>query len=82
MSYFQHSRLAAAGFQANVGRLRPFGDTTSLPHYLRYYLGDEWQIRGVDIRTVGPTDADSRGDRREQYIDLTGRLRTPLLPEP
>jgi outer membrane protein insertion porin family len=63
--------------------VQPFGSTTQLPYYNRYFLGGETQIRGVDIRTVGPTDGQNRaigGNRfvlfnAEYYFDLFGPVR-------
>ena len=54
-----------------------------LPYYLRYFLGVDYQIRGVYMRTVGPTDEDNRavgGNKfalfnAEYYIDLFGSVR-------
>jgi outer membrane protein insertion porin family len=58
-----------------------------LPYYLRYFLGGEYQIRGVDIRTVGPTGEGNRaigGDKfvlfnAEYYFDLFGPVRALLF---
>jgi len=71
----------------NGGFVRPYGGTRALPYYLRYFLGGEYQIRGVDIRTVGPTDSQNRaigGDKfvlfnAEYYVDLFGPVRALLF---
>jgi outer membrane protein insertion porin family len=81
--YIPHTSHTAVGLRAHGGWVRPFGSTRALPYYLRYFLGGEYQIRGVDIRTVGPTDAQNRalgGDRfvlfnAEYYFDLFGPVR-------
>ena len=81
--YIPHTARTALGVRVNGGWIRPFGNTRQLPYYLRYFLGGEYQIRGVDIRTVGPTDAQNRalgGDRfvlfnAEYYFDLFGPVR-------
>jgi outer membrane protein insertion porin family len=81
--YIPHLSRTAVGLRANVGWVRPFGRTSALPYYLRYFLGGEYQIRGVDIRTVGPTDEDNRalgGDKfvlfnAEYYLDLFRSVR-------
>jgi len=85
--YIPHTRRTAFGVRAMGGWLRTYGDTRALPYYLRYYLGGEYQIRGVDIRTVGPTDANNRaigGDRyvlfnAEYYFDIFGPVRALLF---
>jgi outer membrane protein insertion porin family len=81
--YVPHTRRTALGLRFNGGFVRPFGSTTQLPYYDRYFLGGETQIRGVDIRTVGPTDRQNRaigGNRfvlfnAEYYFDLFGPVR-------
>lgn len=83
VQYIPHTRRTALGVRATGGWLFPFGRTRVLPYYLRYFLGGETQIRGVDIRTVGPTDSDNRaigGDKfvlfnAEYYLDVFGPLR-------
>jgi outer membrane protein insertion porin family len=51
--YVPVTRWTALGLRANAGVIRNYG-RGDLPYYLRYFLGGEYQIRGVDIRTVGP----------------------------
>ena len=85
--YFPHTRRTAVGVRLNGGLVRPYGETNALPYYLRYFLGGEYQIRGVDIRTVGPTGAGNRaigGDKfvlfnAEYYVDLFGPVRALLF---
>ena len=49
---------AHAPHRARLARQRRLASGTSaasqLPYYQRYFLGGETQIRGVDVRTVGP----------------------------
>jgi outer membrane protein assembly factor BamA len=81
--YIPHTRRTALGMRANAGLLRPYGGTRTLPYYLRYVLGGEYQIRGVELRSVGPLDEDSRvvgGDKfvlfnAEYYLDVFGPVR-------
>jgi outer membrane protein insertion porin family len=83
VQYIPLTSRTALGLRANAGWLRAFGRTATLPYYVRYFLGGEYQIRGVDIRTVGPTDANNRalgGNRfvlfnAEYYVDLFGPVR-------
>jgi outer membrane protein insertion porin family len=81
------TRRTAFGLRAQGGLTRPYGVTEALPYYRRYFLGGENQIRGYEIRTVGPVDAESRelGGTRfvlfnaEYYIDLIGSFRAVLF---
>jgi outer membrane protein insertion porin family len=85
--YVPHTKRTALGVRLNGGFVRPYGGTRALPYYLRYFLGGEYQIRGVDIRTVGPTDSQNRaigGDKfvlvnAEYYFDLFGPVRALLF---
>jgi outer membrane protein insertion porin family len=77
------SRRTGFGLRGQSGLLHTFGTTTSVPYYLHYFLGGETQIRGVDIRTVGPLDSSNRalgGNKfllfnAEYYVDLFGPVR-------
>jgi outer membrane protein insertion porin family len=80
-------RRTAFGLRAQGGFIRPYGVTEALPYYRRYFLGGENQIRGVDIRTVGPPDAENRAlggtkfvlFNAEYCIDLVGSFRAVLF---
>jgi outer membrane protein insertion porin family len=81
--YVPHTRRTALGVRLNAGWVRPYGGTRDLPYYLRYVLGGEYQIRGVELRSVGPLDEESRaigGDKfvlfnAEYYLDILGPVR-------
>jgi outer membrane protein insertion porin family len=85
--YFPHTRRTSLGVRLNAGMLRPYGGTRELPYYLRYVMGGEYQIRGVELRSVGPLDEDQRvigGDKfvlfnAEYYLDLFGPVRALLF---
>lgn len=85
--YVPHTRRTALGVRFNAGMIRPYGGSRELPYYLRYVLGGEYQIRGVDLRTVGPLDAENRvlgGDKfvlfnAEYYFDVAGPIRALLF---
>ncbi|MGE3519940.1 MAG: outer membrane protein assembly factor, partial [Vicinamibacterales bacterium] len=85
--YIPHTRRTAFGFRANVAAIQPFGKTSTLPYYLRYFLGGEYQIRGVNIRTVGPANAQGQaigGNKfvlfnAEYYLDMFGPVRMVLF---
>jgi len=81
--YIPHKRKTAFGLRGSTGWVKPFGRTEKLPYYQRYYLGGEYEIRGVDLRSVGPLDSEDRvlgGDKfvlfnAEYYYDLFGSAR-------
>jgi outer membrane protein assembly factor BamA len=85
--YIPHTHRTSLGLRGQVGWLRPYGNTTKLPYYLRYFLGGEYQIRGVDIRTVGPIDSQRNelgGNKfvlfnAEYYVDIFGPVRAILF---
>jgi outer membrane protein insertion porin family len=81
--YVPHTRRTALGMRFDAALIKPYSDTRVLPYYQRYFLGGETQIRGYEIRTVGPVDSSGRaigGDKyflfnAEYYIDIMGPLR-------
>lgn len=81
------SRRTGFGLRANGGWLRTFGTTSELPYYFRYFLGGDQQIRGVNIRTVGPVDSSNRalgGNKfvlfnAEYFFDIAGPVRLLLF---
>jgi outer membrane protein insertion porin family len=81
--YIPHTKRTALGLRGEFSMIKPFGDTQILPYYQRFFLGGETQIRGYNVRTVGPFDAQNRalgGDKfvlfnAEYYIDIFGPLR-------
>ena len=52
--YIPHTRRTALGLRVDGSYIRPYGDTKNLPYYQRFFLGGENQIRGYNIRSVGP----------------------------
>jgi outer membrane protein insertion porin family len=94
--YIPHTRRTALGLRADVGYILPYRSTAvvdpitgrnQLPLYQRYFLGGETQIRGVNIRSVGPVDQFNRalgGNKymlfnAEYYFDIGGPLRFLLF---
>lgn len=43
---------------ARVGTASPFGNSTDIPFYDRFYLGGPETLRGYDFREIGPRDPD------------------------
>ena len=84
--YIPHLKKTALGIRAQGSYIRPYGSTNSLPYYQRFFLGGETQIRGVNIRTVGPiVDGRALGGNKfvlfngEYYFDVGGPLRLLLF---
>jgi outer membrane protein insertion porin family len=86
--YRPFGRKMALGLRGEVGYIRPFGSTSEIPYYQRYFLGGENQIRGYNIRTVSPFDPKTNtalgGNKflllnAEYYFDLFGPLRFLLF---
>jgi outer membrane protein insertion porin family len=80
-------RKTAVGMRLDGGYISPFSDTRELPYYLRYFLGGENQIRGYNLRTVGPLTQNEAGQlisvggnkyalfNAEYYFDVLGPVR-------
>jgi outer membrane protein insertion porin family len=85
--YIPHTKRTALGLRGQIGYVRPYGNTHALPYYERFFLGGETQIRGVNVRTVSPVDADNTalgGNKfllfnAEYYFDIAGPLRFLLF---
>ena len=81
--YLPTSRRTGFGVRVQGGWLHTYLHTRELPYYLRYYLGGEYQIRGVPLRTVGPVNEYNRalgGNKfvlfnAEYYLDVFGPVR-------
>jgi outer membrane protein insertion porin family len=85
--YLPVGRKMSLGVRGQAAWITPFGDTRLLPYYQRYFLGGETQVRGYEIRTVGPIDSQQRplgGNKfglfnAEYYFDVFGPLRALLF---
>jgi outer membrane protein insertion porin family len=81
--YIPQGRKLALGLHAQASWIKPFSDTKVLPYYQRYFIGGETQVRGYDIRAIGPIDSQRRalgGNKflvfnAEYYWDAFGPLR-------
>jgi outer membrane protein insertion porin family len=85
---FAESRIIeGGGIDEETGDVILDVEQTGIPFYERFFLGGENQIRGYDIRTVGPRDGLGRfigGNKMmlynlEYYIPLAGPLRAVLF---
>ena len=87
ISYLPHLKRTSLGVRGQFGYITPYGDTKLLPYYQRFFLGGETQIRGYNIRTVGPIGPGNRllgGNKfvlfnAEYYFDIIGPLRALLF---
>jgi outer membrane protein insertion porin family len=77
--YVPVSRRTAFGFRANAGGIRNYS-STELPYYLRYFMGGEYQIRGVDIRTVGPLNANNAALGGTKFVLFNAEYYYDILP--
>ena len=86
--YVPTGKKTALGLRLDGGYITPFGDTKLLPYYLRYFLGGENQIRGYNLRTVGPLGPAGNvaigGNKyalfnAEYYYDVFGPVRLLLF---
>jgi outer membrane protein insertion porin family len=76
-------KKTALGVRLETAYIMPYADTMVLPYYQRYFLGGETQVRGYNVRTIGPTDQTGRllgGNKfllanAEYYFDLFGPVR-------
>jgi len=85
---FAESRIIeGGGIDEETGDIILDVQQTGIPFYERFFLGGENQIRGYDIRTVGPRDPLGRfigGNKMmlfnaEYYIPLAGPLRLVMF---
>jgi outer membrane protein assembly factor BamA len=76
------------GVRAEGQYIRPYGSTQTLPIFEKLFSGGEYSVRGFDIRTVSPRDAESGlllgGNKMltfnaEYYITLFGQARVVLF---
>ncbi len=85
--YLPWGRRMSLGVRAEAALIQPYGDTKVLPLYQRYFLGGETQVRGYNIRSIGPTDSQGRalgGNKfalfnAEYYFDVFGPVRALLF---
>ena len=88
--YLRHTNRTSLGFRAQTEYITPFGDTLALPIFEKLFLGGEYTIRGLDLRTVGPRDPASGfvlgGNKSllfnaEYLINIAGPVRLVLFAD-
>ena len=57
--YFPVTTRTSLGLHAQGQYIRPYGRTTTLPIFEKYFMGGEYSVRGYDIRSIGPRDFNS-----------------------
>ena len=88
--YVPFTKRTSIGLRAQVQYIHPYGGTTILPIFEKYFLGGEYSVRGFDIRTIGPRDPTSNlvvgGNKSlnfnaEYYINIAGPVRLVLFAD-
>jgi outer membrane protein insertion porin family len=57
--YFPVSVRTSLGLHAQGQYIRPYGRTSTLPIFEKFFMGGEYSVRGFDIRSIGPRDFNS-----------------------
>jgi outer membrane protein insertion porin family len=78
--YVPVSRRTAFGFRANAGKIWNYG-SDPLRYYQRYFLGGETQIRGVDVRTVGPMNDQKVALGGTAFVLFNAEYYVDILPQ-
>ncbi len=81
IAYVPHTRRTALGVRAQAGYLRAYGGTATLPYYLRYFLGGENQIRGFDLRTVGPINDQNQLVGGNKFVLFNAEYYVDIMPQ-
>ena len=56
IKFWRHTSRTTAGVRGQFQFIAPLGQTTSLPIFEKLFLGGEYNVRGFDIRSIGPSD--------------------------
>jgi outer membrane protein insertion porin family len=56
IKYIPVGRKFSFGFRGEAQWIKPYGATTTLPIFEKFFLGGEYSVRGFDIRSIGPRD--------------------------
>jgi outer membrane protein insertion porin family len=57
--YVPFSARTSLGLHAQAQYIRPYGRTSTLPIFEKFFMGGEYSVRGFDIRSIGPRDPSS-----------------------
>jgi outer membrane protein insertion porin family len=78
--YVPVTARTALGIRANAGKIWNFG-SRALPYYQRYFLGGEQQIRGVDVRTIGPLNQNNAALGGTAFVLFNAEYYYDILPQ-
>jgi outer membrane protein insertion porin family len=70
----------AIGMRAKAGKIFNYGGD-ELPYYQRYFLGGETEIRGVDVRTVGPINSNNAALGGTSFVLFNAEYYYDILPQ-
>jgi outer membrane protein insertion porin family len=54
--FWRHTSRTSFGMRGQFQFIAPVGDTETLPIFEKLFLGGEYNVRGFDIRSIGPSD--------------------------
>ncbi|UCE26884.1 MAG: BamA/TamA family outer membrane protein [Candidatus Coatesbacteria bacterium] len=72
---------ATIGFHTHMGYIAPFGGTSDIPAYERFFAGGGYSVRGFGERSLGPKDSAGNplGGRILGYFNLEFRFQLPFV---
>jgi outer membrane protein insertion porin family len=88
VGFFKENNRMTFGMRGRVEYIRSFGNSRELPIFEKLFLGGEYDVRGFDIRTIGPQDPTTGlvlgGNKSllfnaEQIITIAGPVRLILF---
>jgi outer membrane protein insertion porin family len=79
VAYIPHTSRSGFGFRAAGGMVLPFGETGTIPFDRSLLLGGETQLRGYDIRSVGPRDASGQLVGGDKYVLLNAEYHVDVV---
>jgi outer membrane protein insertion porin family len=59
IKFFRHTSRTTFGMRGRYQFIAPVRDTAALPIFEKLFMGGEYDVRGFDIRSIGPSDPDS-----------------------
>jgi len=57
--YIPFTPKTSLGLRGQFQYIRPYGRTSTLPIFEKFFMGGEYSVRGFDIRSIGPRDPSS-----------------------
>ena len=56
LKFFRHTTRTTFGVRSQFQFIAPVRDTKTLPIFEKLFMGGEYNVRGYDIRSIGPSD--------------------------